>query len=128
MKYLPWLLVGMLLGYGWFAEERHAKRIVELEAQAAQVDTVYLTDTLWLTKVRYETDTILATKTDTVMHIDTVRILIAGERKACDAVIQTCEQRVAARDRVNKELKKAPSVASHLPWVLGGIAIWEIFK
>jgi hypothetical protein len=109
LKVAPWLL---LIGVAWFggcqyaqgralAGEVHRLENVRdsLAAVARGRDTLYLTqvDTLRFTRVR--TDSILLTKTDTLIHRDTVVQLIARERDACDAVIQTCEARVADRDR-----------------------------
>jgi hypothetical protein len=108
MKYLPWavLLIALILGYGW-----HQKRIGVLEGQIAslevtkaRVDTVYTRDTLTLTKFRRVTDSVLIT--DTVIRVDSVKVLIAVEREACDRIRTTCEQRVAVRDSLIKALKK----------------------
>ncbi len=70
-------------------EQRNAM----LEDEAGRIDTVYRTDTITLRKVRYATDTLLAR--DTVIHTDTVRMLVAEERRACSAALQTCEQQKA---------------------------------
>jgi hypothetical protein len=83
------------------------------------VDTVYTRDTLTLTKVRRVTDSVLIT--DTVIRVDSVKVLIAVEREKCDRVIETCEQRAAVRDSLIKALKKKPSVFGKLPWILGGV-------
>jgi hypothetical protein len=69
-------------------------------------DTVYVRDTVHLTRVRHHTDTILRTLTDTLIHRDTVIQIVERERAACDAVIQTCEARVALRDLRIKELER----------------------
>ena len=66
--------------------------------RARHTDTVYVRDTLTLTRTRRVTDSLLIT--DTVIRADTVRMLVERERLACDAVIRTCEQRVAQRDTV----------------------------
>jgi hypothetical protein len=126
MKYLPWILIGLMVTFLFFHRTQDLARIAELEAQAAIVDTVYVRDTLTLTKVRYKTDSILITQTDTVVHRDTVIRWLAAERKACDDVIGTCERRVAVRDSLIKELKKKPSVWSKLPWLVGGYLIHEV--
>jgi hypothetical protein len=70
------------------------------------VDTVYVRDTVQLTRVRHRTDTILRTLTDTLIHRDTVIQIVERERAACDAVIQTCEERVALRNLRIKELER----------------------
>jgi hypothetical protein len=105
------------------AGQSYRARIAQLESRAAQVDTVYVRDTLTLTKVRRVTDSLIVT--DTLTFTDTVTRVIMAERRACDAVIQACEQRVAARDAIIKELKKKPSVLKHLPWVVGGFLLHE---
>lgn len=125
MKVLPWLLVAGLLVGGFFGNRHYSEQIAQLEHRKAQVDTVYLTDTLRLTKVYRITDSVLAT-VDTIIHVDTVRVLLANERAACNAVIQTCEQRVAIRDSIIAVLKKKPSVLSKLPWILGGMLAGKI--
>jgi cell division protein FtsB len=70
-------------------ETRNAK----LEDEAGRIDTVYRTDTITLRKVRHATDTLLAR--DTVIHTDTVRQIVAEERRACSAALQTCEAQKA---------------------------------
>lgn len=61
-------------------------------------DTVYVRDTLTLTRTRRVTDSLLIT--DTVIRADTVRLLVERERLACDAVVRTCETRIAERNVV----------------------------
>lgn len=127
MKWLPWVVaLCLLLAWGHERQEsgKRSERIAQLEHRKAQVDTVYTTLTKTRSIVRVKTDSIL--RTDTLWRSDTVRVLIAAERKACDAVIQTCEQRVAVRDSIIKQLKKKPSVFSKLPWLLGGYLIHEV--
>lgn len=121
VKYLPWLLVVGLLGTLVFGHRHYAERIAQLEHRKAQVDTVYRDRTLTLTKVRRITDSV-------IQHDTVVRAIIATERQACDAVIQTCEQRVAVRDSLIVELKKKPSVLHYVPWVLGGVAVGLLLK
>lgn len=76
------------------------RAVDSLSQQVAAVDTVYqvAVDTLW--RVRQVTDHRLDTLRlrDTLIHRDTVYQLVEAERQACDAVIRSCEQRVAARD------------------------------
>jgi hypothetical protein len=126
VKYLPWVIVAGLVYLLWGSQRLESTmraRIAQLEQRAAQVDTVYVRDTLTLTKVRRVTDSLIVT--DTLTFTDTVTRVIMAERRACDAVIQACEQRVAARDAIIKELKKKPSVLKHLPWVVGGFLLHE---
>lgn len=108
MKWLPWVLLA--LGFLLYGRERQAsgrlaERLAQLGQHKAQVDTLYRRDTLTLTKVRRVTDSILST--DTLYRVDTVRQLVAAERKACDAAVSSCEQRVAVRDSIITALKKA---------------------
>jgi acetyl-CoA carboxylase carboxyltransferase component len=123
VKYLPWvlLLAAVVFGYGYHREQvgKREARIAVLMAQKARVDTVYRRDTLTLTRVRRLTDSVLVM--DTLVYRDTVKLYIAAERQACDAVIQTCETRVAIRDSIITVLKKKPSVWSKLPWVAAGV-------
>jgi len=98
---------------------RRDARIAQLESRKAQVDTVYQTKVKTLTKVREVTDSVLLV--DTLVYRDTIKIYLAAERQACNVVIQTCEQRVAVRDSLIKELKKKPSVWSKAPWVAAGL-------
>lgn len=86
-----------------------------LKADRKRIETVYKTDTLRLTKVRRVTDSVL--KVDTVIRTDSARVLVAGERQACNAVIKTCEEQKAGLVRENANLaeqlrlekKKKPS-------------------
>jgi acyl CoA:acetate/3-ketoacid CoA transferase beta subunit len=127
----PWMVgfwLSVALFWGWSCHERsvgrYKERIAVLEHDQKVVDTIYQTKTKVLTQIRRHTDSVITT--DTVLRVDTVRILLNAERKACDQVIQTCEQRVAIRDSIIRQLKKKPSVFSHLPWVLGGIVAGKL--
>jgi hypothetical protein len=123
VKYLPWVVAALLLFAGWSWHERKVGelngRIAHLVLEKARVDTFYRTQTKTLVKVRLHTDSMFVT--DTVIHTDTVRLLLAAERNACNAVIKSCEDRVAYRDSIIEVLKKKPSVWSKVPWVLGGV-------
>jgi hypothetical protein len=107
LKVAPWLL---LIGVAWFggcqyaqgralAGEVHRLENVRdsLAAVARGRDTLYLTQVDTLRLVRTRTDSIVLT--DTLIRRDTVLRILARERDACDAVIATCEARVADRDR-----------------------------
>ena len=139
MKYVPWLL---LLAVAWFGGCQYQKnreadaKIARLEdtrdslaAVARGRDTLYLRDTVRLTKVRTVTDSIL--RVDTLIHRDTVVRLVMSERAACDAAIATCEARVADRDRqivnldslLRIERKRGPDWKSKLGWLLAGAAV-----
>lgn len=120
-RHLPALLlvvaaVGGLQAYGCYQREvgrRDATikardaAIDSLRARAARRDTIYLAtvDTLW--QVRRVTDRRLDTLhlIDTLIHRDTVIQLVERERLACDAVISSCEVRVAIRDTLIDSLR-----------------------
>jgi hypothetical protein len=73
---------------------------------------------------------------DTLIHRDTVIQIVEREREACDAVIATCEQRVADRDRqiVNLdsllalERRKHPDWKTKIGWLLVGAAVGAAVK
>ena len=72
--------------------------IAVLAKQVALKDTVYDLDTLRLTEVRRGLDSLALTLDEKVRLV-----IIQGidkERAACDAVIVTCEERVAQRDSI----------------------------
>jgi hypothetical protein len=107
LKIAPWLL---LIGVAWFGGCQYAQgralagelhRLEQVRDSLANVargrDTLYLTQVDTLRLVRTRTDSIVLT--DTLIRRDTVLRILARERDACDAVIATCEQRVADRDR-----------------------------
>ena len=88
--------------------ERDTARAAERRAieTRARADTVHHHDTVRLTTVRRRADTVLARVTDTVLHVDTVRVLLAEERRACDAALLSCNARVAAADSVGAALRR----------------------
>lgn len=115
MKKLPTTLllvaaaVGGILAYG--ARQRSVGElratialreaaIDSLSKRAARVDSVYVVRRDTLRIVRTRTDSILDTLrlTDTLVRIETVVQIVERERLACDAVVASCEQRVAVRD------------------------------
>jgi len=135
-KVIPWLL---LVAVAWFGGHQFAqnraldaerdalnKRNAELEQEAGRVDTVYQTDTLRLTRTRTVTDSLILT--DTVFSRPAVTTIVERERLACDAVIATCEARVAYRDSIIANLDSAIRVQkqrggnwkSKLGWLLAG--------
>lgn len=116
MKYWWWVCLALLLlcGFQKYKAGQQSERIAQLEQEKAQVDTVYVTDTLRLAAVRRHTDSLPLP--------DSVRSIILGERHACDVVIVTCEKRVAIRDSIIHEQRK-PKPLKHLPWLIGGILI-----
>jgi hypothetical protein len=77
-----------------------ARQYADLYRQKQKIDSVYVVtrDTLRFTRTR--TDTVLNSITDTLINVDTVRVIVERERQACDLVIRSCEQRVAVRDSI----------------------------
>jgi hypothetical protein len=107
LKIAPWLA---LIAVAWFGGAQYARNRAlageldrlagvrdSLEAVARGRDTLYVVQRDTLRIVRTRTDSIVLV--DTLIHRDTVVRLIERERDACDAVIATCEARVADRDR-----------------------------
>lgn len=93
------VLILMVFGYTSGCYERRQGALeaenAMLKAQSAQAETVYVAkvDTVRLT--RRVTDSVLATITDTVIRVDTVRQLIAAERDACDNALSACDAQKA---------------------------------
>jgi hypothetical protein len=113
------LCAGFLAGT-WLATDRHSGRLRDLMARNAElakrssvVDTAYVTDTVRLSKIRRVVDSVF--QGDTLFHVDTVRVLVAAERNACDAVVATCEVRVAVRDSQIAVLDSALTEARRVP-------------
>ena len=111
---LAGLAVLLLLGFDLY---RTVKENTELQDQitllrhsVTHTDSIYHVDTLRLAKaeIRYRIahDTVLARLTDTV---SVVRFMAVADStiKACQAVVQDCEARVAARDSLIRVLQKA---------------------
>jgi hypothetical protein len=85
-------------GAQYTAEIKRLEQIRDsLAAVARGRDTLYVAQVDTLRILRTRTDSIVLV--DTLIHRDTVVRIIARERDACDAVIATCEARVADRDR-----------------------------
>jgi hypothetical protein len=115
------LCAGFLAGT-WLATDRHSAKMARLmernavlEARKHIVDTAYSVDTVTLTRTRTRTDSVLVTRTDTLMRVDSVRVLVEAERQACDRVIATCELRVAVRDSQIAVLDSALTEARKRP-------------
>jgi hypothetical protein len=140
VRAIPWLvLIGLAYAAGChYNQDRTlragievlADRVDSLKGEAGRVDTVYRTDTVQLTRVRTRTDSLLLT--DTVYTRDTVQVIVERERQACDAVIATCEQRVAQRDSIITGLDSIVALQkkrtgsdwkTKLGYLLGGAAI-----
>ena len=79
---------------------------IRLHRSADSLAKQYRVDTVTKTRTRWRTDTLLAGR-DTLVHRDTVRVYVEAERKACDAVIATCEARLA----VSESLRRNDSTA-----------------
>lgn len=107
-------LVLVVLGVG-LTRCAHDRRQRDIGAVTAQLDASkqrerdlarglatataqYRVDTVRLRTVRERTDTLLARVTDTVLHVDTVRVIVAQERLACSLALVTCEQRGAVAE------------------------------
>jgi hypothetical protein len=115
------LCAGFLAGT-WLATDRHSAKVTRLLAVndslriAGRVtDSIFTKDTLVLTRVRTRTDSVLVSIMDTVIHRDTVRVLVEAEREACNAVVITCEARVANRDARIAVLDSALTEARRVP-------------
>ena len=93
-----WAFTSALEREGALREQAKAleARNARLEEEAGRIDTVYQTKRDTLVRVRRVTDSILLT--DTVYTRDSVTQIVKGERLACDAVLQSCTERVAIRD------------------------------
>jgi predicted nucleic acid-binding Zn-ribbon protein len=138
------ILAAFVIYSGWAAHQRAigardamlkeaAKQYVELFNTKKKLDTTYLRDTLRLTRTRTRTDSVIMATTDTVMHVDTVKVLVEREREACSLALSTCESRVAnAEERAanlakqNTLLHRQTSAKQRNAFVLGaltGVAI-----
>lgn len=101
--------------FAWRAHERavgardamlkeSARQYAQLLQEKRRVDSVYVRDTVRLTRTRAVTDTVI--RRDTLIHRDTVIRLVEAERQACDAVVLSCERRVASRDSLIANLQR----------------------
>lgn len=118
IKWKLYAAAALLLVGAYFAWQSHQRAIgakdallrearaenAALRAEKRKVDSVYVRDTVTLTRVRRATDTLVLR--DTLIHRDTVVKLVERERQHCDAVILTCERRVAVRDSINANLER----------------------
>jgi hypothetical protein len=86
-KLIPWgIAAALTLGL------YHTWRQGMLVEQKTRLDTVYVERKVTQAKVQFVTDSIL--KTDTVFRDTTAKRIVADERRACDAVVSTCEKKV----------------------------------
>lgn len=83
----------------WHTTADSALRLADARRGVApRLDTVFLTRTVSMAAGRARRDTILLTRTDTLIHVDSVRVLVAEERRECDLVVSACAaQRDSAR-------------------------------
>lgn len=121
---LPWALLVAAGVFLWQLDGCRQREIgelrgkyAELTKQSAKVDTVYQDRVDTLRSVKLRTDSIL--RTDTLFHVDTVIQLVEAERKACDLLVATCEERVALRDlrikNLEQQAKGETFLGIHLP-------------
>jgi hypothetical protein len=133
------ILVAFALYSGWAAHQRAIgardamlkearAELSALRAEGQRLDTVYVRDTLRLTRTRTRTDSVIMATTDTVLHVDTVKVLVEREREACSLALSTCESRVAnAEERVanlqrqNTILHRQTSAKQRNAFVLGAL-------
>ena len=96
--------------------ERDTARVRERRALGlrAQAETVHTRDTIRLTLTRRRTDTLLRTLRDTLVHVDTVRVLLQAERRSCDAVIGSSEMRLSACDSTAAALRSQLAAADRI--------------
>jgi hypothetical protein len=87
--------------------------IAALASRAKSTDTLFVRDTVNLTRIRWRTDSILRADTVERVRVDTVRLWLALERAACDAAITSCvtlnaqkDSIIAQMDTVVRDLKK----------------------
>lgn len=80
--------------------DAHERTIATLRTQSAKLDTIYLRDTLSVTKWRHSWDTVrlVARTTDTLVSVDTLRLVVAvadSTINACTQALGTCDQQKA---------------------------------
>lgn len=130
MSRSSWILVGVMFVAGVLWARDHQKqgeirqqlKVAEraydsLAREGAKLDTVYVHRVDTLRRVRVVTDSILARDTLTFVRVDTVKQIVQAERRACDAVVQTCEAQKAIlgqqignlTDQLRLERRKKPS-------------------
>jgi DNA replication initiation complex subunit (GINS family) len=87
-------VVALALWWGGLQMRRDTATDVKEREAIRVTDTLYRTATDTLRVVRTRTDSVLTV--DTLIHMDTVRVLVERERNACDAVVSACEAQKAA--------------------------------
>jgi hypothetical protein len=104
IRALPWLVVAVLVGVLVLARNGVTH---DREREAIRVaDTVYRTDTLWLRAKRARYDSLRKQVADGDSTKVRPLILVADSTiMACDAVVSSCNARVAARDVLIKSLR-----------------------
>jgi hypothetical protein len=113
-SWLPWVLLFLLLAAVLYATDRHARSVAETRADSATalaqearaaVDSLkqieaslrelYRTDTVTLTRWRTRWDSIVGPGRTDTLTVGQVIGVADSTIRACTAVVQTCEQRVA---------------------------------
>jgi hypothetical protein len=145
VKYLPWglLAIALVLGYGWHRERQGElkaelklarQEFSALQRRMQMVDTVYVRDTVRLSRIKTRYDTLLVDvrTTDTVWVRRFVQVA-DSTILVCSEALNSCGARVAVRDsmlfnlrRQVDVLKKKPRVWDKLPWVLGGVVVGKL--
>lgn len=98
----------------------HEATIASLRAQSARLDTVWLVkqDTFRLYRQRWDTLRTVERFTDTLIHRDTVRMVIAvadSTIRACTSLVETCEdQKAVLRSRVVAESTAVQALSRQL--------------
>ena len=89
--------------------QAHEATIASLRTQVGRLDTVYVgrVDTLRLIRTRWDTLKSVLTTTDTVVRMDTLRLVVRVADSviaACSAALETCDQRTARyRDWIQQD-------------------------
>jgi hypothetical protein len=115
-KYLPWVIgllgISAMLFFNSCQATRNAEwkhKADSLAALAKGTDTVYVHDTLtltkWQTKVKIQRESLIVTDTVKVKEFIAVQ---DSTIHACTQALNTCEKRVADRDAIIANLKKKP--------------------
>jgi len=132
------IVVAFVIGYGVQELRRDAKleqatrTIDSLRTVTAKVDTIYERDSVVVWRLKRQTDTLTQTE-DRGKHdrIEVVRYVLHADStiRACRALVETCEERVAVRDatiaaqtrRWENRPKPKPAV---WVWAERGVVFW----
>lgn len=128
--WLGWL-IALGLGVGWFVTSRPDTKAIarvallqhradSLDQVAAHRDTVHITNLL---RVRASTNTLLLR--DTLLRSDTVRVLVAGERAACDTALAAKDSTIAETREVRHDaIVEADHLARRAPSRYAITVVW----